>query len=542
MSRYCSNTNACASSSATRRRADAGRPDHRHLQASPCLIRDRSRRRSRRRAASSASDTQGAPTPSAGSSSTPRSSSKWPGHDRLRFHCNPARPTVDCPTPLGHHRWEYPGAGQRRREGTHHRRGDLGGAQRPGHHRRQRRDLARRHLQPPRARRRPMAGGPSLSRRRRRARDAAVDRTGHVGRCARCGQPVLEARGRREGAGTRVVARLLPGRADAARHEVTQPRRHDGRIITERESYSLRSQPRAARADADPRCLAAGQKLLLDSRSRYRDGFFAITLVRRSGLADPAAVGHRRTAGAGRLDDVLGGGWAMLHYRCGAESARTRGSGRSPLADGHEARRRAAAAIVDTDGALIEWMDSKKAAAIVVTARQIRLRRSSSGHALPTPPAGSNLSAPSNPEWRPLITTALDRTHRHRGGQTDLRRRNRQRPSRCLLHGGGPGASGVSNYSRNIDALAETFPGPRARHARLRSLGQGVDHDDPFGYLADMIRGLIDELGIHRASRRELLWRCRRAAPGAGHPAARRQACVDGPRRYRHHPRAPTAG
>ena len=26
----------------------------------------------------------------------------WPGHDRLRFHCNPARPTVDCPTPLGH--------------------------------------------------------------------------------------------------------------------------------------------------------------------------------------------------------------------------------------------------------------------------------------------------------------------------------------------------------------------------------------------------------------------------------------------------------
>lgn len=33
---------------------------------------------------------------------------QWPGHDRLRFHCNPARPTVDCPTPLGHHRWEFP--------------------------------------------------------------------------------------------------------------------------------------------------------------------------------------------------------------------------------------------------------------------------------------------------------------------------------------------------------------------------------------------------------------------------------------------------
>jgi 3-(3-hydroxy-phenyl)propionate hydroxylase len=32
----------------------------------------------------------------------------WPEVDRLRFHCNPARPAVDCPTPLGHHRWEFP--------------------------------------------------------------------------------------------------------------------------------------------------------------------------------------------------------------------------------------------------------------------------------------------------------------------------------------------------------------------------------------------------------------------------------------------------
>ncbi|WP_433473894.1 bifunctional 3-(3-hydroxy-phenyl)propionate/3-hydroxycinnamic acid hydroxylase [Spirillospora sp. CA-142024] len=33
---------------------------------------------------------------------------EWPGHDRLRFHCDPDRPAVDCPTPLGHHRWEFP--------------------------------------------------------------------------------------------------------------------------------------------------------------------------------------------------------------------------------------------------------------------------------------------------------------------------------------------------------------------------------------------------------------------------------------------------
>ncbi len=33
---------------------------------------------------------------------------EWPEVDRLRFHCNPVRPAVDCPTPLGHHRWEFP--------------------------------------------------------------------------------------------------------------------------------------------------------------------------------------------------------------------------------------------------------------------------------------------------------------------------------------------------------------------------------------------------------------------------------------------------
>jgi 3-(3-hydroxy-phenyl)propionate hydroxylase len=33
---------------------------------------------------------------------------QWPEVDRLRFHCDPERPAVDCPTPLGHHRWEFP--------------------------------------------------------------------------------------------------------------------------------------------------------------------------------------------------------------------------------------------------------------------------------------------------------------------------------------------------------------------------------------------------------------------------------------------------
>ncbi|UPK66552.1 alpha/beta fold hydrolase (plasmid) [Rhodococcus pyridinivorans] len=74
-----------------------------------------------------------------------------------------------------------------------------------------------------------------------------------------------------------------------------------------------------------------------------------------------------------------------------------------------------------------------------------------------------------------------------------------QGPAVLLLHGGGPGASGVSNYSRNIDALAERF---RVIVPDLPGYGRstkGVDQSDPFGYLADNIRGLLDRLDLDRA-------------------------------------------
>jgi 4,5:9,10-diseco-3-hydroxy-5,9,17-trioxoandrosta-1(10),2-diene-4-oate hydrolase len=67
-------------------------------------------------------------------------------------------------------------------------------------------------------------------------------------------------------------------------------------------------------------------------------------------------------------------------------------------------------------------------------------------------------------------------------------------PAVVMLHGGGPGASGVSNYSRNIDALAQRF---RVIVPDMPGYGRSVkrvDQSDPFGYLADMIRGLLNEL------------------------------------------------
>jgi 4,5:9,10-diseco-3-hydroxy-5,9,17-trioxoandrosta-1(10),2-diene-4-oate hydrolase len=72
-------------------------------------------------------------------------------------------------------------------------------------------------------------------------------------------------------------------------------------------------------------------------------------------------------------------------------------------------------------------------------------------------------------------------------------------PAVVMLHGGGPGASGVSNYSRNIDALAESFRVIVPDMPGYGRSAKAVDHDDPFGYLADAIRGLLDELGVDTA-------------------------------------------
>jgi 2-hydroxy-6-oxonona-2,4-dienedioate hydrolase/4,5:9,10-diseco-3-hydroxy-5,9,17-trioxoandrosta-1(10),2-diene-4-oate hydrolase len=68
-----------------------------------------------------------------------------------------------------------------------------------------------------------------------------------------------------------------------------------------------------------------------------------------------------------------------------------------------------------------------------------------------------------------------------------------------LLHGGGPGASGMSNYTRNVDALAEHF---RVIVPDMPGYGRstkGVDPSDPFGDLAIFLRGLLDELELGRA-------------------------------------------
>ena len=68
-----------------------------------------------------------------------------------------------------------------------------------------------------------------------------------------------------------------------------------------------------------------------------------------------------------------------------------------------------------------------------------------------------------------------------------------------MLHGGGPGASGLSNYVRNIGALARQF---RVLVPDLPGYGRsskGVDAADPFGDQAAAMLGLLDALDVERA-------------------------------------------
>jgi len=68
-----------------------------------------------------------------------------------------------------------------------------------------------------------------------------------------------------------------------------------------------------------------------------------------------------------------------------------------------------------------------------------------------------------------------------------------------MLHGGGPGASGLGNFSRNTTALAERF---RLIVPDLPGYGRStkaLDRNDPFADLARSILGLLDALDVRKA-------------------------------------------
>lgn len=69
-------------------------------------------------------------------------------------------------------------------------------------------------------------------------------------------------------------------------------------------------------------------------------------------------------------------------------------------------------------------------------------------------------------------------------------------PAVVLLHGGGPGATGVTNFARNFDALAQRH---RVVVPDMPGYGRstkGIDSTDPFGDLAGFVAGLVDALAL----------------------------------------------
>ncbi|WP_225862125.1 alpha/beta fold hydrolase [Ideonella benzenivorans] len=72
-------------------------------------------------------------------------------------------------------------------------------------------------------------------------------------------------------------------------------------------------------------------------------------------------------------------------------------------------------------------------------------------------------------------------------------------PPVLMLHGGGPGASGLSNYARNVEALAQHF---RVLVPDMPGYGRSskdIQAADPFGDIASSMSALLDVLDIPRA-------------------------------------------
>lgn len=75
-----------------------------------------------------------------------------------------------------------------------------------------------------------------------------------------------------------------------------------------------------------------------------------------------------------------------------------------------------------------------------------------------------------------------------------------QGPVVLMLHGGGPGASGMPNYAANVQALAAHFRVIVPDMPGYGASTKGLDRGDPFGDLATAMFGLLDALDVERVS------------------------------------------
>ncbi|OBF12239.1 FAD-binding monooxygenase [Mycobacterium sp. ACS4054] len=313
---------------------------------------------------------------------------EWDGHDRLRFHCNPARPTVDCPTPLGHHRWEYPARDAEDEKQLVTDKAIWRVLNEQG--------ITEEHVKILRA--------VIYSHHVRVADRWRVGRVFLAGDAAHAMPPWI---GQGMSAGVRDAANLcwklaavIRGQApdslldsyqlERKPHvtEVTRRAVRNGRLITERRKSLAWLRDHLLRALTRlPGVLAGGQKLIWIPAAHYAGGYFATEAHTAVGWQLPQPWVTDAAGTVKRLDDALGCGWTVLHY--GAPPAGTdRWERLGARALTITAGAPAAGAIRDDDGTLTGWLRHHKAAAVVLRPDGFVFAAAAPDHPLPAPPKG----------------------------------------------------------------------------------------------------------------------------------------------------------
>jgi 3-(3-hydroxy-phenyl)propionate hydroxylase len=301
---------------------------------------------------------------------------EWDGHDHLRFHCNPKRPTVDCPTPLGHHRWEYPArAGEDDKklvsdeavwevlneQGVTDEQVKILRAVIYSHHVRvaDRWRVGRIFLAGDAAHAMPPWIGQGMS---AGVRDAAN----------LCWKLAAVLRGQAPDS-------LLDSYQTERKPHVTDVTRRavrTGRLITERREWLATARNHLLRnLTRLPGVLAAAEKWIWIPAARYRDGFIASGAHPAVGWQLPQPWVTDSTGHKVRLDDAIGDGWGVVH-------------GGAPPAGSEAWERLGARVVTVNEGELTQWLRDRKATAVVVRPDGFIYAAASVGRPLPAPPAG----------------------------------------------------------------------------------------------------------------------------------------------------------
>ncbi|RFZ53397.1 3-(3-hydroxy-phenyl)propionate/3-hydroxycinnamic acid hydroxylase [Mycobacterium marinum] len=313
----------------------------------------------------------------------------WDAHDRLRFHCDPARPTVDCPTPLGHHRWEYPASADEadqklvreeaiwrvlNAQGITDNEVEILRAVIYCHHVRvaDRWRIGRVFLAGDAAHAMPPWIGQGMS---AGVRDAAN----------LCWKLAAVLNGNAPDS-------LLDSYQDERKPHVTEVTRRavfTGRLITERRRAVAAVRNGLGRAlTRFPSAMARLQRAMWIPPARYQDGFLARG-HRAVGWQIPQPWVIDGNGATARLDDILGSQWVLLHTGdapTGSQAWTQRGVPAVRLGTPESGAR--PDGIRDSGGTLLRWLARKHASAVVLRPDGFVYAAAESGSPLPPPPAG----------------------------------------------------------------------------------------------------------------------------------------------------------